>query len=91
MLDTLENDFKRVDRMLSLGEMRVFGKDSEEMFKQLDEIRRKQISLAMEHSLLNSDEAAPPNERQLDKLMSKLDDLASSLGTFHDMSNSARS
>ncbi|RIA96893.1 hypothetical protein C1645_753715 [Glomus cerebriforme] len=49
VLDTLENDFKRMDRMFASGEMRVFGRNSDNIFKELDLIRRKQISLAIDH------------------------------------------
>lgn len=73
-LDTLENDFKRMDKMFASGEMRVFGKvnqiyfyylilllidgfffymspgrNSDSMFKELDLIHKKQVSLAIEH------------------------------------------
>ncbi|CAG8507127.1 5112_t:CDS:2 [Funneliformis caledonium] len=45
VLDTLENDFKRMDKMFASGEMRVF---------ELDLIRSKQISLAVEHISLEN-------------------------------------
>ncbi|CAI2182803.1 273_t:CDS:2 [Funneliformis geosporum] len=54
VLDTLENDFKRMDKMFASGEMRVFGRNSDSIFKELDLIRSKQISLAVEHISLEN-------------------------------------
>ncbi|GBB92734.1 hypothetical protein RclHR1_02050007 [Rhizophagus clarus] len=62
VLDTLENDFKRMDKMFTNGEMRVFGRNSDSMFKELDLIHKKQVSLAIEHISL---ERLPDEEMPL--------------------------
>ncbi|CDS10727.1 hypothetical protein LRAMOSA11213 [Lichtheimia ramosa] len=54
VLMSLEMEFKRMDRMFSQGDMRLFGKDTEHIFQELDVIRRKQIDLARDHISLES-------------------------------------
>ncbi|RUP49363.1 hypothetical protein BC936DRAFT_142704 [Jimgerdemannia flammicorona] len=53
VLQSLEGEFKRMDRMFARGEMRAFGRNSDAIFKELDVIRRKQIKLAHEHIALD--------------------------------------
>ncbi|CAG8595392.1 5374_t:CDS:2, partial [Ambispora leptoticha] len=59
--DTLENDFKRMDKMFAKGEISFFGRNSDNVFKDLDYIRRKQIELAHQHVALENsqDEELP--------------------------------
>ncbi|KAI9272850.1 hypothetical protein BDA99DRAFT_499384 [Phascolomyces articulosus] len=54
VLMSLEMEFKRMDRMFTTGEMRVFGRDTERIFRELDVIRRKQIDLARDHIALEN-------------------------------------
>ncbi|KAG9297552.1 hypothetical protein G9A89_001493 [Geosiphon pyriformis] len=54
VLDTLENEFKRMDKMFAKGETRVFGRNSDNIFKELDLIRKKQIALAIQHTALEN-------------------------------------
>ncbi|KAI7881118.1 hypothetical protein K492DRAFT_177417 [Lichtheimia hyalospora FSU 10163] len=54
VLMSLEMEFKRMDRMFSQGDMRLFGKNTEHIFQELDVIRRKQIDLARDHISLES-------------------------------------
>ncbi|CAG8548416.1 9177_t:CDS:2 [Acaulospora morrowiae] len=61
VLEALENDFKGMDKVYTSGEMRVFGRDSNNIFKELESIRKKQIALAVEHIKLENvpDEEIP--------------------------------
>ncbi|CAG8586626.1 3510_t:CDS:2 [Diversispora eburnea] len=52
--DILENGFKKMDKMYTNGELRVFGDNSDSIFEELDLIRRKQIALAIEHIALEN-------------------------------------
>ncbi|CAG8444186.1 4576_t:CDS:2, partial [Acaulospora colombiana] len=54
VLETLEDSFKGMDKVYTSGEMRVFGRDSNNIFKELDLIRKKQIALAVEHITLEN-------------------------------------
>ncbi|KAI8880055.1 hypothetical protein K501DRAFT_192208 [Backusella circina FSU 941] len=50
----LNDGFKEIDRQFRTNEMRVFGKNTSRIFKELDIIRRKQIDLAGQHVSLES-------------------------------------
>ncbi|KAG2203136.1 hypothetical protein INT47_004943, partial [Mucor saturninus] len=50
----LELQFSRMDTMYANDEFRVFGRDTNRIFKEVDVIRRKQIELATEHIGLES-------------------------------------
>ncbi|KAI9316683.1 hypothetical protein BX666DRAFT_184772 [Dichotomocladium elegans] len=54
VLMSLEMEFKRMDRMFEQGDMRVFGRDTDRIFKELNIIRRKQIDLARDHISLEA-------------------------------------
>ncbi|CAG8439989.1 5563_t:CDS:10 [Scutellospora calospora] len=43
-----------MDKMSASGETRVFGRNSDSIFKELDQIRKKQITLAVEHISLEN-------------------------------------
>ncbi|KAI9030957.1 hypothetical protein CLU79DRAFT_732186 [Phycomyces nitens] len=49
VLDKLENEFHALDQQYSRGELRMFGSDTEKIFKELDVIRHKQIEIAGDH------------------------------------------
>ncbi|KAI8082544.1 uncharacterized protein B0P05DRAFT_537451 [Gilbertella persicaria] len=54
VIRNLNEEFKKVDRAFQNDELRIYGKDTERLFKELDIIRRKQIDLASEHVSLES-------------------------------------
>ncbi|RHZ89877.1 hypothetical protein Glove_9g102 [Diversispora epigaea] len=62
--DTLENGFKKMDKMYTNGELRVFGDNSDSIFEELNLIHGKQIALAIEHIAL---ENLPDEEISLSK------------------------
>ncbi|KAI8141780.1 hypothetical protein BJV82DRAFT_617500 [Fennellomyces sp. T-0311] len=64
VLMSLEMEFKRLDRMFANGEMRVFGRDTERIFGELDVIRRKQIELAREHISLETINDLPQQQQR---------------------------
>ncbi|OAD80825.1 hypothetical protein PHYBLDRAFT_61881 [Phycomyces blakesleeanus NRRL 1555(-)] len=54
VLDKLDNEFNTLDQQYSRGELRVFGSDTEKIFKELDVIRHKQIEIAGDHIAIES-------------------------------------
>ncbi|CAG8548110.1 7521_t:CDS:2 [Ambispora gerdemannii] len=99
--DTLENDFKRMDKMFAKGENSFFGskpysRNSDNVFKDLDYIRRKQIELAHQHVALENsqDEELPviPTEdsaeafkRNADLFVKKEQDLNNLMGNLNNL------
>ncbi|KAI9484892.1 hypothetical protein BDB00DRAFT_852739 [Zychaea mexicana] len=65
VLMSLEMEFKRMDRMFASGEARVFGRDTERIFRELDVIRRKQIDLARDHIALENITDLPQKQSTL--------------------------
>ncbi|KAI7889803.1 uncharacterized protein EV154DRAFT_270026 [Mucor mucedo] len=62
IVKSLNNDFKNVDRAYQTSEMRVFGKNTGQIFRELDVIRRKQIDLASDHVSLEAiNDIQPPH------------------------------
>ncbi|KAL0138651.1 hypothetical protein V8B55DRAFT_1516624 [Mucor lusitanicus] len=57
----LNMQFEKMDEMYANDDLRVFGRDTSRIFKEVDVIRRKQIELATEHISLESiDEMSLP-------------------------------
>lgn len=56
----LNEEFRKVDRAYKNSEMRVFGKNTGRIFRELDVIRRKQIDLASDHVSLETITDIPP-------------------------------
>ncbi|KAG2211608.1 hypothetical protein INT47_008705 [Mucor saturninus] len=103
IVKSLNNDFKNVDRAYQTSEMRVFGddfcldsgKNTGQIFRELDVIRRKQIDLASDHVSLEAiNDIQPPHlvkqphsanknfekkEAVLKSMMEKLDDLTQAM------------
>ncbi|CAO3629089.1 unnamed protein product [Mucor fragilis] len=50
----LNMQFEKMDEMYANDDLRVFGRDTSRIFKEVDVIRRKQIELATEHISLES-------------------------------------
>ncbi|KAG2192028.1 hypothetical protein INT46_011846 [Mucor plumbeus] len=55
----LNEEFKKVDRAFETNEVRVFGKNTGHIFKELDVIRRKQLDIASDHVLLDTIQDIP--------------------------------
>ncbi|KAK4517054.1 uncharacterized protein ATC70_000382 [Mucor velutinosus] len=55
----LNEEFKKVDRAFESSEVRVFGKNTGQIFKELDVIRRKQLDIASEHVSLEKIQDIP--------------------------------
>ncbi|KAI9363093.1 hypothetical protein BD770DRAFT_440328 [Pilaira anomala] len=54
---SLKSQFDKIDSMYLNQDLRVFGRNTDQIFKQVDIIRRKQIELATEHiGLDNTDD-----------------------------------
>ncbi|KAI8381493.1 uncharacterized protein BYT42DRAFT_566716 [Radiomyces spectabilis] len=53
ILNNLDGEFKELDKKFAQEELRIFGKSTERIFKELDVTRRKQIELAAEHIALD--------------------------------------
>ncbi|GAN02275.1 hypothetical protein MAM1_0019d01717 [Mucor ambiguus] len=51
---SLDFQFEKMDEMYANDDLRVFGRDTSRIFKEVDVIRRKQIELATEHISLES-------------------------------------
>ncbi|KAI8986405.1 hypothetical protein BDB01DRAFT_785523 [Pilobolus umbonatus] len=63
----LNEEFKKVDKQYTTNELRVFGRDTPSLFKELDEIRAKQINLAIDHvSLESHNDILPSHISKLD-------------------------
>ncbi|KAI9307282.1 hypothetical protein BJ944DRAFT_262165 [Cunninghamella echinulata] len=83
----LDTEFKKHDLRFK---MRSFRNDTDQVFKELDEIRRMQITLASEHiSLENNNDNTKLNinyfnkkEADFKNMISKLDDLGNSVNRF---------
>ncbi|KAI8050198.1 hypothetical protein BDF22DRAFT_141240 [Syncephalis plumigaleata] len=52
VLDYLEREFLKMDTMYERGEMSAFGRNSDEIFEQLDRIREQQMTMASSHIAL---------------------------------------
>ncbi|KAL7320862.1 hypothetical protein PS15m_000707 [Mucor circinelloides] len=65
----LNEEFKKVDRAFESNEVRVFGKNTGHIFKELDVIRRKQLDIASDHVSLETiqDLPNPASTTQLKK------------------------
>ncbi|CEP12829.1 hypothetical protein [Parasitella parasitica] len=60
MKEQMELEFKEMDRMYANGEFRIYGRDTNRLFKEIDIIRRKQIELASDHVHLETlDDLSP--------------------------------
>ena len=55
----LSLQFEKIDEMYANDDLRVFGRDTGRIFKEIDVIRRKQIELATEHISLESIDDMP--------------------------------
>ncbi|CEP16086.1 hypothetical protein [Parasitella parasitica] len=55
----LNEEFKKVDRAFETNEMRVFGKNTAHIFKELDVLRRKQLDIASYHVTLETLQDTP--------------------------------
>ncbi|KAI8078484.1 hypothetical protein BDF21DRAFT_399731 [Thamnidium elegans] len=63
----LESQFDKIDNMYLNDDLRVFGRDTDRIFKQVDIIRRKQIELATEHiGLDNMEDSSLPVSDDID-------------------------
>ncbi|RIB16095.1 hypothetical protein C2G38_1537326 [Gigaspora rosea] len=57
-----------MDKMFANEDTRAFGRNSDSVFKELDQIRKKQISLAVEHiSLENLPDEEMPFAKETDE------------------------
>ncbi|KAI7870189.1 hypothetical protein BDF14DRAFT_1775491 [Spinellus fusiger] len=54
IFDNLEAEFVSLDQQYNQGELRVFGSNTERIFRELDVIRRKQIELTSDHIALEA-------------------------------------
>ncbi|KAI7900457.1 uncharacterized protein BX663DRAFT_517689 [Cokeromyces recurvatus] len=57
--NNLTLQFKEIDRMYANSDLRVFGRDTERIFKEINIIRKEQIELANEHVRLDSFNQSP--------------------------------
>ncbi|KAL9542986.1 hypothetical protein MBANPS3_008327 [Mucor bainieri] len=55
----LNEEFKKVDRAFESNQVRVFGKNTGQIFKELDVIRRKQLDIASDHVSLETIQDLP--------------------------------
>ncbi|KAL0146201.1 hypothetical protein V8B55DRAFT_1468830 [Mucor lusitanicus] len=55
----LNEEFKKVDRAFGTNEVRVFGRNTGQIFKELDVIRRKQLDIASDHVSLETIQDLP--------------------------------